>query len=265
MLVIFTDLDGTLLDDETYSWEAARPALELLSRREIPLVFCTSKTRAEVEVYRTSLRNPHPFIVENGAAVFVPPDYFPFPVDSSVRRDSYDVVEFGDRYSDLVDALHTASAASGAAVLGFHQMTASEVAARCSLPLQEAVLAKQREYDEPFQILDPAGETQLLREIERLGKRWTRGGRFYHITGKNDKAGAVRFLTELYGRVHQAITTVGLGDGLNDAPFLAVVDVPVLIRSPQARDLQEKVPHGRLTDRPGPEGWNQAILEVVQE
>jgi len=74
--LVFTDLDGTLLDHDTYSWAAAAPALEELQRREIPLIFCTSKTDAEVQALRRAMGNSHPFIVENGGAIVIPPGFF---------------------------------------------------------------------------------------------------------------------------------------------------------------------------------------------
>ena len=76
MLVIYTDLDGTLLDHETYSFDAARQALDRLQAQAIPLIFCTSKTRSETEMWRARMQNAHPFIVENGGALFVPAGYF---------------------------------------------------------------------------------------------------------------------------------------------------------------------------------------------
>ncbi len=42
--LVFTDLDGTLLNHDDYSWEAARPALEELQRQSIPLILVSSKT-----------------------------------------------------------------------------------------------------------------------------------------------------------------------------------------------------------------------------
>ena len=59
--------------------------------------------------------------------------------------------------------------------------------------------------------------------------------------------------------------TIGLGDGLNDACFLNVVAEPVLIRSPQTAELKARVPRGVVTDRPGPAGWNGAILALTGE
>lgn len=263
MKVVFTDLDGTLLDHESYSWEAARPALERLKRRGVPWILVTSKTRAEVEVWRRTLGHEHPFVVENGGAAFVPRGYFRLGVPGSVRRDDWEVLEWGRRYEELVAGLERASQVSACPTLGFHQMTAEEVALACDLPLEQAVLAKQREYDEPFCILEPGRASRLLTALEEQGLRWTRGGRFYHVCGDNDKALAVTVLSGLFRRLHGQATTIGLGDGLNDAPFLNVVDVPVLVRSRFAAVLKRRVPRGILVHRPGPAGWNTAVLALV--
>src|SRR5688572_23204941 len=103
-MLLISDLDGTLLDRETYSFTAAIPALHQLRERQIPLVLCTSKTRAEVEAVRVALGNRHPFIVENGGAIFLPKRYFPFAIPGSEHRDGYDVVPLGDNYAELVQA-----------------------------------------------------------------------------------------------------------------------------------------------------------------
>ena len=47
-LLVVTDLDGTLLDHDTYDWEPARPAIEELKQRAFPLVLNSSKTIAEL-------------------------------------------------------------------------------------------------------------------------------------------------------------------------------------------------------------------------
>ena len=70
--VIFSDLDGTLLDHNTYSFDAAKQALESIEDKEIPLILCTSKTRGEIEYYRELINNKHPFISENGGGIYIP-------------------------------------------------------------------------------------------------------------------------------------------------------------------------------------------------
>jgi mannosyl-3-phosphoglycerate phosphatase len=261
MRLVFTDLDATLLDAHTYSFHAARPALRSLAAAAIPLILVTSKTRAEVEPLRRRLANRHPFVVENGGAAFIPPDYFTFPIENSVPRAGYHAVELGAPYTLLVDALLQASSSTGCRVAAFHAMTAEEVARRCGLPLQQARLAKLREYDEAFEILDPDREPALLAALEASSWRWTRGGRFYHVMGASDKARAVRLLIGLYRRAHGEVRSIGLGDAPNDAAFLNAVDDPVLIRSDRVQALRALVPAGSVTRLEGPAGWNEAVLE----
>ena len=69
---MFSDLDGSLLDHYSYSFDAALPAVNALEELDIPLILVSSKTRAEILAVREQLANRHPFIVENGADVFVP-------------------------------------------------------------------------------------------------------------------------------------------------------------------------------------------------
>lgn len=260
MRLIVTDLDGTLLEGSTYAWEDARAALELLRRTNVPLVLCTSKTRAETRFWRRRLDNRDPFIVENGGAVLIPRGYFPFPVEASDHGAQYDALVLGSPYPELTGALRRASANSGCRVRGFAGMSAAEVARECQMPIEQAELARQRECDEPFLILDPDRTADLLAAIDREGMRHTRGGRFYHILGNNDKAVAMRLLVGLYRRTGEDVETIGLGDGLNDASFLNAVDIPILIRSPRLEQLQAAVPRGVATERAGPQGWNDAIL-----
>ena len=254
MDVVISDLDGTLLDHESYSFEEARPALTLLNSKRIPLVYCTSKTRRESVHWRRLTENQHPFIVENGGAIVIPPDYFGSTVPAAVQ--------LGDSYADLVACLKGAAAESGCRVRGFHDMTVDEVARACGLPAGFAVLAKDREFDEPFLILDNSSAPALLAAIERKGKRWTRGGRFFHILGANDKAAAVRILLDIYRRSDTQVRSIGIGDGMNDAAFLNTVDVPVLIRTPWLHELQALVPRGIATTLPGPRGWNEAVTRL---
>jgi mannosyl-3-phosphoglycerate phosphatase len=244
-IVIFSDLDGTLLDAKTYSFEAARPALDHIKLLRIPLILVSSKTRAEMEAWRELLDNHDPFIVENGGAVVMPDE----------------TIALGDPYEELVAVLQDASLESNCPVRGFHQMDDREVSQICGLPLDHARRARQREYDEPFEIPNrsPERAAMLLGAIEARGKRWTRGGRFYHITGNNDKGRAVRMLIARY----PGARTIGTGDAWNDVSMLSAVDVPIALPSPDLDRIREAVPAARVASAPGPEGWNAALLELL--
>jgi mannosyl-3-phosphoglycerate phosphatase len=267
-LVVFSDLDGTLLDHETYSHAPATEALDLLERKRIPLILCSSKTRAEIELIQVDLRLRHPFISENGGAVFMPRGYFPFTIEGARDIQGFEAIEFGTPYWQLVRVLHSVPAELGIRVVGFSDMSVEEVAQDCKLSLAEARLAKLREYDEPFRFLhsSPAVRSRLLNALHRAGLRCTRGGRYYHVTGVADKGLAIRGLKSLYAQAWGKVKAVGLGDSLNDISLLQEVDVPIVVRNPVGgapTGLLRKIPAAHITKAPGPSGWNEAILEVV--
>jgi mannosyl-3-phosphoglycerate phosphatase len=212
------------------------------------------------------MNNTHPFIVENGGAIFIPRNYFAFPVPGALC-DGYTVVKFGDSYPELVAALRAASAESGCRLEGFSDWSVEQISRICDLSPEDARRAKLREYDEPFRILDdrPASTTRLLAAIETRGKRWTRGGRFHHITGAQGKEEAVRVLIGFFRQAHRSLRTIGLGDGLNDAGLLQAVDVPFIIRSAHTSELAARVPAARVTRACGAEGWNEAVLAILNE
>ena len=263
-LLVFTDLDGTLLDHETYSFEPALPALTFLRERNIPLVLCTSKTRAEIEPLRNQLKNTHPFISENGGALFIPKGYF-CPEPETVLQDShYLTVELGTQYSQLRVVFKRMQSALPVRLKGFGDCTPDEVAELCGLSLPAAKLAMQREYDEPF-IVEGKVPFDALQEIAcHSALQVTKGGRFYHLMGNNDKGKAVLLLEEMYQGDSGHPKTIALGDSLNDLPMLEAVDYPVLVKKPDgSHDPAVKLDNILLTRNSGPSGWNEALLELL--
>ena len=268
--IIFTDLDGTLLEHETYSFSAAMPALERISARHIPLVFCSSKTRAEIEIWRKRLGNHDPFIPENGGGIFMPVSYFPEndisgPWPKAEIIDGYCVVILGTPYPVLRKALKDLRG-NGFNVKGFGDMSVPEVTEVTGLSWKEAELAKRREFDETFIFHGGKGEIEaLLRSIGEKGLRCAQG-RFYHLMGDHDKGKAVEILKRLYQRKFGDIITLALGDSPADMPMLERVDYAVLVRN--YRGVHEPaivVPNLIRAEGIGPEGWNKAILELLGE
>lgn len=265
--VVFTDLDGTLLDAHTYSFEDARPSLELLDRHQIPLILCSSKTRAEIAHYRARLQNRHPFIAENGGGIFIPKGYFTVrPSDESVQivdEGAYEVIPLGAPYAALcavIEDLRTA----GYAVRGFNDMTIGEVMAITGLTAREAAMAKERDFDEPF-LFDGDQEAleNLAKSIRSRGYALTRG-RFFHIMGNSDKGRAVQILSALYRNQFGDIVTVAIGDSPNDLPMLLAVDIPMIVQKPDG-SYDSGLALARITraDGIGPKGWNRAIASIL--
>lgn len=260
--IIFSDLDGTLLDARSYSLDAALPALERIQARAIPLVLCSSKTRAEIEACHLRMRNGHPFVAENGGGIFIPHGYFSTPGEGATVG-NYRLVTLGTPHAEIRRRFVALRERLGARVRGFGDMTAKQVAELTGLPCDQASLARQRDFDEPF-VFDGAPDQHFLRAIEDDGLSWTQG-RIFHILGRHDKGRAVEILKTLYAREFGPIASIGLGDGLNDLPLLQAVDCPVLIRHEDGSfDARVDLAGLTRTRLPGPQGWNEAVLRLLE-
>ena len=262
-LVVFTDLDGSLLDQETYSYENARGALELLRNGQIPLVFTTSKTRSEVESLQADMGILEPFIVENGAAVFFPDGYGGLRMDVGFHRPPYHVIQLGAAYGEL--RTFFCSLKARFKIKGFGDLSAEETGRLTGLPPKQVVLAMQREFTEPFIIADESNLTDLQPLVEARGFKIVHGGRFYHLIGaKQDKGRAVELAVSVFSsRADERLVTLGLGDGANDIPMLERVDIPILIPHPDGSYEDVDLPNLRKANHPGSRGWNEMMMEVL--
>ena len=266
-VMIFTDLDGTLIDHDTYEFDDARATLGALRKRSIPVIICSSKTRAEIEVFRLRMGLRSPFIAENGAAIFVPDDILNLTEKGFVENGSYHVMELGVPYGELCDTWKEIKDKGKFRMRGFSEMTIEEISAHTDLPLEEARLAAMREYSEPFLFHDTAETLQLIEDLfHKKGLQITRGGRFYHLMGQNDKGKAVQIVRKLYEQTCPGtkLMSIGLGDSANDIPMLMNVDIPVVIRKKTGE--WESIQGGApvvYSEKPGPSGWAQAIDRIL--
>jgi mannosyl-3-phosphoglycerate phosphatase len=266
--VLFTDLDGTMLDLFDYSYEAAIPALESLKERSIPVIFCTAKTLAENEYYHKILGVEGPFIVDNGGAIFIPKNYFSFEFASNERGD-YCVIELGASYDALRAALTAIRSETGFKITGFGDMTAEEVATDANLSVEAAERAKKKEYNESFIFAEPDEDKEALlsAKIEEKGFAVTHGGRYYNIHGKNaDKGIAVKRLTELFKQEYNGeVRTIGVGDSRNDIPMLNAVDQPALVKNKKGSWLELALPNLYRAQGEGPEGWAEVVKRFITD
>ncbi|MCJ7596228.1 MAG: HAD-IIB family hydrolase [Desulfobacterales bacterium] len=268
MFLIFTDLDGTLLDPDTYGWEEALPALDLCRRLEVPVILVSSKTRAEMDVLRNRLGLSAPFISENGGGIFFPKEGIPeAPPGTAPVGDAWKW-SLGRPYDSLVNSLREIRKALGWNIRGFSDMTLEEISRVTGLDSESCRLAAQREYDEPFVVLGQGDDPDmgpLHAAARQRGLFMTSGGRFHHLQGKNDKGVAVEKLISWYQEHSPRVTSMALGDSPNDFSMLKRVQHPVLVRSSREfPGLSGEIPGLWTTRESGPRGWNEAVLDILK-
>lgn len=270
-VLIFTDLDGTLLDHETYDWAAAAPALALAAEYQVPVIPCTSKTYAECQKLIMDLGLSGPFIYENGAGVALPTALFPPPEHPRVEIDGdYWLYSLGASYSTIRETLEGLRSTSHYQFRGFGDMSLAQVCESTGLKEEDAKLARIRRHSEPLLWLDNAKSfDQFIKDIKRADLHMTRGGRFVHVMGANDKGQAMLWLAKMYRqKLNLQPFTIAVGDSSNDLPMLKSAHAAVIVRPPHRSPL-ELEPHSPeqlivTTELVGPNGWNQAITTLLE-
>ncbi|MBR8828861.1 MAG: HAD-IIB family hydrolase [Gomphosphaeria aponina SAG 52.96 = DSM 107014] len=253
-VLIFTDLDGTLLNQEDYQYAQALPLLEQLKIKQIPVIPVTSKTRLEVEHLRNLLGLSDPFVVENGSGIF----YF--------SSGSQNAEILGVSYAIARRGLEKLGETLGEILRGFGDLTDLEIAQLTGLSLDEVKLATAREFSEPFITPRNLSRGKITETVEKLGFRVVVGDRFSHLIGGNaGKGKAVQWLINYYQSATptEKIVTIGLGNSPNDKQMLATVDYPIIIPGKGG-------PHPGLTGRgwkvapaAGSLGWAKAVAELI--
>lgn len=193
--IIFSDLDGTLLDHFSYQFNAASETLKQLKQAQIPVIINTSKTLAEIAIIRQDLKLDTPFIIENGAAVYIPVGTFSSQPVGTVRVNDFWLKSFcfkRDYWLNLL-AKHTEEFAH--LFKGFSTLSDAALSSLTGLTLSEAKRAKDRQYSEPIRWLgDQAAKQAFTHHMLDMGANIVQGGRFLHIGGYCDKGQALLWL-----------------------------------------------------------------------
>ena len=232
-IVIFSDLDGTLLDEETYSPESSVFALKRLQALGTRIILCSSKTRQEQEEIRTLLGIRGPFIVENGSAIIIPPD------TASVNdgTEGTKVLVLGKLIDEVLRSLIQVRVTTGLRFEGFHDVSTAEVSQVTGLNLKAAKLAQVREYSETIITKFTKQQLALFSQgCARHGLHFIQGGRFLNVVGEGvNKGVAVSLLIEHLKSQFDDVITFGIGDSKNDETMLRAVDHPFLVQRPHGK------------------------------
>lgn len=267
--LVFSDLDGSLLDHYSYSFAPALSTLRLLEELNIPLILVSSKTCAEISALRTQLDNCHPFIVENGAAVYIPRGYFPQqPAGTQVHGD-YWVHEMAPSRDFWLAELAALAQEFDGAFDTFYTAGVAGIMAMTGLSETQAIAANNRGYSEPVKWLGSAQlENRFIARLRDAGATVARGGRFLCVTGPCDKGQALTWLRDEYGKLAPStpLQDIAIGDSDNDRAMLEAAQHALLIRSP-THDFPTLTRTDNVirSDRTGPAGWAEGVAQWLQE
>jgi mannosyl-3-phosphoglycerate phosphatase len=263
--LIFTDLDGTLLDDQTYDFSPALPALKIIHSRKIPLILVSSKTQTEIEFIRELLSLETPFIAENGGGIYFPTS-FSLPKEYSCEKAvGFNVIFIGRPIEEVLG--RSRKLKEDFTFKGFSEMSVQEIASLTGLTPEGALRASKREFDEPILLQGSLDNKEIFCEkVAQYGLDCVHGGRFIHLFLGGNKGRAVKIVLDIYKQRKGATFSIALGDSLNDISMLKAVDRAVLMKGRDGKLINGFTHPDLITlEENGPEAWNRVMLSILED
>jgi mannosyl-3-phosphoglycerate phosphatase len=262
--LIFTDLDGTLLDDQTYDFSPALPALKTIHSRKIPLILVSSKTRTEIEFFRELISFETPFIAENGGGIYFP-NSFALPHDYPYTKvERFHALFMGRPIKEVLK--RSRKLKNNFNFKGFSEMSVKEIASLTGLTLEEAFRASKREFDEPILLEDPLNNGEIFcKKAAEHGLDCVHGGRFIHLFIGGNKGSAVEKVLNIYKQQKGSTYSIALGDSPNDISMLKVVDRAVVMQGRDGTSIKGLDHPDIITvEENGPVAWNMVVLSILE-
>lgn len=268
--IIITDIDGTIVDN-TYSLKKIKPVVEKIKKDKTILCFCTSKSFFELEHFRKKLNNKHPFILENGSAIFLPKNYFSFKIDKKIlkkfnikkirRIQDFDIIELNVSHKETINAIKTIQKKLNFHTKIYSKLAVDEIQKITNLPKNMAKLSKIKNYADGLFV--PKMTKQKINEIKKQAKKIgfnaKEGGRFVGINNGGDKGTSTKILLYLFKKEMGEIFSIGAGDSENDFEMLKEVNQAYLIKNKKniEKRAKKEIKNLIFINKPAPNGWAQ--------
>ena len=264
--IIFTDIDGTILDN-TGEYGETPKLISSLIKNNIPVILCSAKTLAEQNRVRKQIGLTDPFIVENGGALVIEKEYFDlsqimkdYPVK---ERDGNYIIELGKPATKIREILNDIRKNFNISFRGVADISIQELSNIAKLSTESAKEMAHREYGETILQIEKRDLDRLTRIARERNLSLIHGGRFFDVTMGNDKGKAVEILVDLFKKKYDYnVTFFGVGDSENDASMLELMDHPLLVQKYDGSWSNIRV--NRIIKVPGigPKGWALAYNDI---
>jgi len=265
--VVFTDIDGTVTDIKTGELGDVKDLIRRLKNRNIPVILCSAKTRAEQIKIRRELGLTEPFIVENGGGIVIPKDYFGSLSDTPNHKEvkEYDIIELGKPAREIRLKLLNIRNQFKFKFIAVADLSIESLCHLTDMPPASARRMAQREYGETILQIDRRQQRRFAKVAEQSGLKTFYGGRFFDVTIGNDKGKAVGIMMNLYKKKYYKdnVKFFGVGDSQNDSTMLGLMDVPMLVQGPEGTWSNLNVKNIIKIPAIGPNGWKFAYNKVM--
>ncbi len=251
-VLIFTDLDGSLLHRDTFKFDEIKDYLKHLISRGIFIIPNTSKTEKEILEFNNDLGLSLPYICENGAAINgLDLLNANLPKKLILSREKDDLLNI---FKNIVP-INLQNKCKW-----LTEMDKKNQSLIFGLQDKKLKMALERQYTIPFIFNGTKNEKkEVSKFVKKEGLYLQEGGRVINLTDRINKAKALQVFVRFYKKYQKNIKTIAVGDNFNDLDMLKISDFPCLVFNDEFR--LDEIPINNLitTNKPSPEGWADVI------
>tara|TARA_B100000242_G_scaffold1122_1_gene725 strand:- start:243 stop:1043 length:801 start_codon:yes stop_codon:yes gene_type:complete len=252
-VLIFSDLDGTLLNRDTFSFDEIKNYILYLISNDISLIPNSSKTKEEINEFNKKLGEDLPYIVENGAAIF---DLHlinsNFPEEIVLSREIEEILTiFNEKIpKNLVSKLKF-----------LHNLDLSDQMKILGLSKEKIRNALKRKYSIPLLFNGNISEKREIKNlVKSAGLTLQEGGRVINLCDNVSKSTAMKKVVKLFNKIsNDKLTTIAVGDNFNDLEMLKNSDIPCLVFNDKFTLETININNCLVSKKSAPEGWEEIV------
>ena len=252
IVVIFTDLDGSLLHRDTFKFDSIKDYIKSLVSKGVIIIPNSSKTEKEIEKFNEELGVNLPYISENGSSIhglnLITSN---FPDKLVLSREKEELLKiFENKVPEkLKEKCFQISKMS--------KKEKENILGQKDEKLKDAL---NRKYTLPFLFKGDKNEKyRLIKILNSNSLTLQEGGRVYNLCDNINKVKSMNRVIKILKKTEDKIKTIAVGDNFNDLEMLRNCDIPCLVFNDQFKLDQININNLIFSNKPSPEGWADVI------
>jgi mannosyl-3-phosphoglycerate phosphatase family protein len=258
-IIIFTDLDGSLLNKDTFRFDEIEDYFRELISIGIKIIPNSSKTEAELSDFNNQYNLNLSFVAENGSSIHgLNLIHKNLPKRISLSRTTDQIYKV---YSENIPSNIKQK------ITFILRLKSKEQKEIFGLPLNKMLLAIKRNHSIPIQFNGSESEKkEFINIINDCGLTIQTGGRIMNICDNVNKSKAMSKTMELINKeIDNEIITIGVGDNQNDIDMLKHSDYPCLVKNNSFDSSLLNIDNLIKSTEPSPRGWADVIKTAIQK
>ena len=257
-ILIFTDLDGSLLNRDNFEFGSIKNFIKELLSHDIFIIPNSSKTAKEITNFNDELEEKLPYIAENGSSIHdLNLINSNFPEKITLSREIGELLEIFQK--NVPNNLKIKCKF-------LKDLTKKEQLNILGLPADKVKFAIKRDYTLPFKFEGNKNQKEKLQKfIKSSGLTIQEGGRIINLCDKVSKVKAMNRVVKILKKTEGIVKTIGVGDNYNDLEMLKNSDFPCLVFNDKFLLDTININNCIVSKNLAPNGWQEVVKMALEK